>query len=519
MTMHDDQHLELGTAPVAWQDVVRIARHGASLSLSRDARERIATARHAVDDITSSATPHYGINTGLGALCDVVLEPSELERLSRHTLMSHASGVGPPLRTEQVRAIICCAIINYSHGYSGISPAVVEGLLRLLNERVTPIVPSQGSVGYLTHMAHIGLALLGHGNVEFQGQNMPADQALDTIGMSPLSLGPKDGLSLVNGTPAMTGLACLALDDADLLAAWADVIGAMSFEVLGGQLDAFHPDVIRLKRQDGVQQVGDNLRCLLEGSQQLARRQGQRLQDALSLRSMPQVHGACRDQFKHAARQIAQELNSASDNPLVVVNQDGYRIISQANPHGASVAMACDLLAIAICEWSSISERRLYRLVTPQANQLPPFLTTESGVKSGMMIAQYSAASLVAECKRLAQPAVTDNFLTSGLQEDHLSLGESAALKLDQSLENAAMVLAIEYLLAAQAMDLVDDQGFAPATMLAWHTLRERVPSYSEEHALSHDMQSTRDLLREHTSLATFRRHAPHLNPGNEHHV
>lgn len=508
------ERIVLGAAPVEWQQVVRVARHGALLSLTKAAWKRIAAARQAVEKIAASTVPHYGINTGLGALCNVALERDELQRLSHHTLMSHACGVGAPLRTEQVRAIICCAVINYSHGYSGISPAVVKGLLHLLNEQVTPIVPSRGSVGYLTHMAHIGLALIGHGEVEFDGQRMPARQALDAIGMPPLTLGPKDGLSLVNGTPAMTGLACLALEDVARLAAWADIVGAMSFEALGGQWDALLPQVTSLKRHQGVQHTGDNLRRLLQGSRRLARCQGQHLQDALSLRSIPQVHGACRDQFAHAARQIDHELDSATDNPLVVATEESYRIISNANPHGASVAMACDLLAIAVCEWSSISERRTYRLVTPQASRLPPFLSNDVGVKSGMMIAQYTAASLVADNKRLAQPAVVDNFLTSGLQEDHLSLGESAALKLDQALDNAFQVLAIEYLLAAQAFDLIDDQNFAPGTELAWKALREVIPFYDEEHPLHQDLQTARHLLRDTSRQADFVKLAPHLHPG-----
>lgn len=510
------RHIVIGETLPSWRLVVEVARHGASLSLADTAWDRVTAARKAVEEIASSPTPHYGINTGLGALCDVVLEQDELQRLSYHTLMSHACGIGAPLRKEQVRAIICCAVINYSHGYSGVSATVVEGLMRLLNEEITPIVPAAGSVGYLTHMAHIGLALIGHGEVEYLGQRMPASQALDTLGIAPLTLGPKDGLSLVNGTPAMTGLACLTLADAAHLAAWADIIGAMSFEALGGQQNALLAEVTSLKRHNGVQHSGDNLRQLLQGSPRLVRCRGQHLQDALSLRSMPQVHGACRDQFDHAASQVDSELHSATDNPLVFVDADadGYSVVSQANPHGASVAMACDLLAIAVCEWSSISERRTYRLVTPQTNHLPPFLTAEAGVKSGMMIAQYSAASLVADNKRLAQPAVTDNFLTSGLQEDHLSFGESAALKLDQALSNAFQVLAIEYLLASQAFDLIDEQAFAPGTELAWKKLRETIPFYKEEHALYLDIQAACSLLREETQLSSFTKLAPHLYPG-----
>lgn len=495
-----------------WRDVVRVARFGAPLSLSSGAWERVSGARRAVEAFADSGQPYYGINTGLGALCDVVLDRSQLQKLSWHTLMSHSCGIGKPLKREQVRAIICAAVINYSHGCSGVSPAVIEGLIRLLNEDIVPQVPAQGSVGYLSHMAHIGLALLGEGEVEFRGQLMPARQALDVIGMAPVELGPKDGLCLVNGTPAMTGLACLTLADCARLASWADVIGAMSFEALRGQLDALSPAVIQRKTHRGVQLSGETLRQLLQDSQVLARSQGEHLQDALSLRSIPQVHGACRDQFAHAASQVNAELNSATDNPMVIKEDAGYRVISQANPHGESVAMACDLLAIAVCEWSSISERRSYRLVTPQANKLPPFLTHGSGVKSGMMIAQYSAASLVADNKRLAQPAVTDNYLTSGLQEDHLSLGESSALKLDQALDNAFHVLAIEYLLVCQAFDFIEEPLFGRGTGLAWQQLRERVAFYEEEHSLHLDIRATYELLREDTSLAALCQLFPQLD-------
>jgi histidine ammonia-lyase len=501
----------IDTQSLNWRDVAGVARHGQALELSPAAWSRIRDARTAVENFANSGTAYYGINTGLGALCDVVLERSQLQQLSWHTLMSHSCGVGTPLRKEQVRAIICAAVINYSHGCSGVSPTVVEGLIRLLNEDIVPQVPSQGSVGYLSHMAHIGLALLGQGEVEFQGRIVPAAQALAAVKMTAVELGPKDGLCLVNGTPAMTGLACLTLEDSAMLAAWADLIGAMSFEVLRGQLDALSPEVTRRKAHPGVQHCGESLRQLLADSPFLAAAQGDHLQDALSLRSIPQVHGACRDQFHHAARQINAELNSATDNPLVIRGESGYRVISQANPHGESVAMACGLLAIAVCEWSSISERRSYRLVTPQANKLPPFLIKDSGVKSGMMIAQYSAASLVADNKRLAQPAVTDNFLTSGLQEDHLSLGESAALKLDKALGNAFHVLAIEYLLAAQAFDLCGGTGFGRGTRLAWQQLRSRIAVYEEEHSLHQDMRAAHALLRDAGPLANLRRAFPLL--------
>lgn len=503
--MNSQAEIVIGDGAADWQQVVAVARQRQPLRLSDSAWARIDEARAAVLAMAGSGKAHYGINTGLGALCNVVLAADELQRLSRHTLMSHACGIGEPLRAEQVRAIMCCAVVNYSHGHSGISRQVVEGLLQMLNHDLVPVVPAQGSVGYLAHMAHIGLALLGVGEVDLAGRRLDAAEALQAIGLAPLTLGPKDGLSLVNGTPAMTGLACLALADAYALADWADIVAAMSFEALGCQLDAIDPAAIQRKVHVGMQRSAANLRCLLDGSRVLELTQGERLQDALSLRSIPQVHGACRDQLRHAAQQVVDELNSATDNPLVVRHGEGHRIISQANPHGESVAMACDLLAIAVCEWSSIAERRVFRLVTPQANSLPPFLTAEGGVKSGKMIAQYSAASLVADNKRLALPAVTDNFLTSGLQEDHLSLGESAALKLDKALDNAFQVLAIEYLLAAQAFDFIAARPFGAGTGRAWQKLRERIAHYTEEHPLHLDIRASYQLLRDPRTLAELR--------------
>ncbi|WP_252733345.1 HAL/PAL/TAL family ammonia-lyase [Paracoccus marinaquae] len=486
-----------GDGPIAWQDIVKVARHGADLQLTEVAWARIRRARRAVLEIADSGRPSYGINTGLGALCDIVLDRDELHRLSRHTLRSHACGVGEDLRAEQVRAIIAAAVINYSHGHSGIDESIVSGLLALLEHDILPNVPAGGSVGYLTHMAHIGLALIGEGEVDMKCQRMPARQALASVGLQPVTLGPKDGLSLVNGTPAMTGLACLALADAERVAGWADVTAALSFEALGGQIDAFDPVVISLKKHPGMQESAGRLRSLLAGSQQIAGSRGRRLQDALSLRSIPHVHGACRDQLAHAARQIEAELNSATDNPLVVEMGGRFRVMSQSNCHGESVAMACDLLCIAAAELGSISERRSFRLVTPQTSELPAFLTGDGGVKSGMMIAQYTAASLVADNRRLAVPAVTDNFMTSGLQEDHVSLGESAALKLDQALRNTLQVLAIEYLVAAQALEFVDARPLGRGTARAVALLREQVAAYEEDHPLFLDFRAAAAMMRD----------------------
>ncbi|MDY0917272.1 histidine ammonia-lyase [Pseudomonas viridiflava] len=495
------EQIVIGDAPARWQDVVAVARHGAQLVLSDAAWARIDNAQAIVRQIVGSGERAYGVNTGLGALCNVSLEGEQLSRLSRNTLLSHACGVGAPLADEQTRAIICAALLNYSQGKSGIHRQVVEALLALLNRGITPQVPAQGSVGYLTHMAHVGVALLGVGQVSYRGQIVSAQQALDEEGLKPVLLGAKDGLCLVNGTPCMTGLSCLAIADAERLTQWADVIGAMTFEALRGQLDAFDETILALKPHPGMQIVGSNLRSLLAGSEVLASSQGIRTQDALSIRSIPQVHGATRDQLAHAIRQIETELNSVTDNPLLLGTPDAYRVVSQANPHGQSVAMAADLLCMAVAELGSIAERRLDRLINPMVSGLPAFLVSQPGVNSGMMIVQYVAASLCAENRQMAQPAVVDNYVTSGLQEDHLSLGTSAALKLHKVLANATQILAIEYLLAAQAFEFLKTQRFGVGTNIAWQLLRERVPAYDEDRWLAPDIASSAALINEQQTL------------------
>lgn len=495
--MQQAESVVIADAPLRWQDIVAVARHGARLSLSASAWARIENAQAIVRRIVDSGERAYGVNTGLGALCNVALQGEQLSQLSRNTLLSHACGVGPVLADEQTRAIIAAAIVNYSHGKSGIQRPVVEALLALLERGITPQVPSQGSVGYLTHMAHVGICLLGVGKVSYCGRIVDAATALAEEGLAPVVLGAKDGLCLVNGTPCMTGLSCLALADTSHLLQWADVISAMSFEALRGQIAAFDAEIIALKPHPGMQTVGSNLRALLDGSEVIASSKGIRTQDALSIRSIPQVHGAARDQLAHATRQIETELNSATDNPLLLGTPDDFRVMSQANPHGQSVAMAADLLAVAVAETGSIAERRLDRLVNPHVSGLPAFLVSEPGVNSGMMIVQYVAASLCAENRQLAQPAVLDNYVTSGLQEDHLSLGTSAALKLHRALENCTQILAIEYLLAAQAFEFLKEQRFGAGTGRAWQLLREHVPAYLQDRWLAPDIASTAALLKQ----------------------
>jgi len=499
--------------PVSWRDIARVAE-GADISLSESRWEGIRESRAAVISMVNSGQRAYGVNTGLGDLCNHLLDADQLGQMSRGTILNHACGVGPLLEKRQVRAIMAAALVNFSQGYSGLSLGVVEALMAMLNRDLTPQVPSLGSVGYLSHMAHIALPLIGVGEVEFNGGVMPASEAMYLAAIQLPELGAKDGLSLVNGTPCMTGLACLVAGDAEQLMSWADIGGALSFEALGGQLAAFGEANLALKGSVEVAKVGYRLRSLLADSPWLASQQSQRTQDALSLRSMPQIHGACRQQWRHFCAALDGELSGVSDNPLIMKDEQGYRVVSQANPHGQGLALASDALAPALAELGSVAERRSYRLLYPQVSGLPGYLTDQGGISSGLMIAQYTSASLCADNRRLAQPVSVDNFVTSGLQEDHLSFGTSAALRLFPMLDNVRRVLAVELFCGAQALDFLDSdqQCFSPAGTAIWRQIRQRVPHYTCQRWIAPDIAQVETLLRDGRILSKIEQVAGLIN-------
>jgi histidine ammonia-lyase len=472
-------------APLTCEEIAAISHGRARLALGATARAKLENGRAIVERIMKSGERAYGITTGLGALSDVKLAPDELAQISRNTLLSHACGVGEPLHASETRAIMVALVNDMCHGYSGVSPAVIDQLVAFLNHSINPIVPSQGSVGYIVHGAHIGLALLGIGDVDYAGRRMSASEAIAAAGLRAIDVGPKDGLCLVNGTRCLAGLSCLGVVEAARLADWSDIIAALSFEALKGQTDAFDEELLNLKPHAGVVAVGKRLRALLKGSEVMAHFRGHRTQDALSLRSIPQVHGATRDQLDHARKQIVIELKSATDNPLVLGTPDSYRVISNAHPHGQSVAMAVDLMALAVAELGSIAERRIDRLLNPATSGLPAFLVKQPGVNSGLMIVQYVAASLAAENKRLSQPAVADNYVTSAQQEDHISLGTPGALKALKVIDNTRRILAIEYLCAAQAIEFLPKLGLGQGTGAAYRRLRTQIPSMEQDRYLS----------------------------------
>jgi histidine ammonia-lyase len=481
---------------LSWRQVADVAA-GAPLELSQGAQERIGAARTLVDAIVRKGVRAYGVNTGVGALCDVVVNDSKQAQLSRNIVMSHAVGVGPALEPAAVRAIIAAAINNFAHGFSGVRLEVVEGLQALLAHDCVPEVPASGSVGYLTHMAHIALVLIGEGRAVSRGRRLSGADALDSMQRAPVVLGAKEGLSLVNGTPCATGLAAVALGRTERLLGWVDAAAAMTFENLQGQSAAFDAEALGLRVSAGVAQVGERLRTLLAGSAILRQSAGRRTQDPLSLRAVPQVHGAARDLFAHVAQAVDDELASVTDNPVVVGTPDEPRALSGANAVGAALGLNLDALGIAVAEIAAMSERRMDRLVNPLVSNLPAFLATDNGAGSGFMIAQYTAVALAADNRRLAAPASLDGGVTSGLQEDHLSHATPAALKLLKIIDNAEIMVAIEVLAAAQAYDLRPDAlSRAAQTDAVYRRVRAVVPLYRDDRPLGADIQRARELLR-----------------------
>jgi histidine ammonia-lyase len=481
-------------APLTWEQIAAIAA-GAPIELSAAAKHRLAHANAIVHALIAAKTRVYGVTTGVGALADVMIPAAGQAELSRNILMSHAAGIGAPLPAPETRAIIAASINNFCLGHSGIRTAVVEQMAALLNAGCTPEIPSQGSVGYLSHRAHLGLVLIGIGHATLNGQHLPAAEALARIGLQPLILEAKEGLCLVNGTPCATGLAALAIARAAHLLDWADAIAAMSFETQRCQLSAIAPAAMAYRAAPGLLAVTATLNRLLAGSTLLAEAAGRKTQDPLSLRGIPQVHGAIRDSWADAQAAVTRELHAVTDNPIVAGTPEAPEVHSQAHAMGAAIGLAMDHLATAMAQLGAIAERRTDRMVNALVSGLPAFLAAESGMASGFMIAQYSAASLVGENRRLAAPASLDGGITSALQEDFLTHATPAALKTLTILENLTSLLAIELLAAAQSYDLLQTQP-ASALRPLYQRLRRKIPPYADNRPIAEDIFAAAVLIR-----------------------
>ncbi|MEY9928558.1 histidine ammonia-lyase [Catenulispora sp. GP43] len=468
----------LGAAGLTPADVIAVARAGARVEVSPDALVALGRGRAVVDKLAGSGTATYGVSTGFGALGSEYIAPELRGRLQHALVRSHAAGMGPPVEAEVVRALMLLRLRTLTTGCTGVRPIVAETLAALLNAGIVPAVREHGSLGCsgdLSPLAHVALVLLGEGEVIGpDGHLTDSGPVLAAHGIRPLDLEPKEGLALINGTDGMLGMLILATADFGRLLKNADIAAAMSIEALRGTGRVFDPQLHALRPHPGQAASAANLALLLAGSGITTPQAGadrEQVQDAYSLRCAPQVAGAARDTLAHALTVAERELASAIDNPVVLVAQD--RIESNGNFHGAPLAFVLDFLAIAAAETGSIAERRTDRILDPARSQgLPPFLAAEPGLDSGLMIAQYTQAALLADTKRLATPASVDSIPTSAMQEDHVSMGWSAARKLRTALNNLTGILSIEMLTAARALDLRSPLKPAPATAAAVTALR-----------------------------------------------
>ncbi|MBN9157527.1 MULTISPECIES: histidine ammonia-lyase [unclassified Microbacterium] len=503
----------VGAAPLRPEDVVAVARHHAPIVIDAGALDRVAAARGVIDGMAADPNPHYGVSTGFGALATTFIAPERRRQLQQSLIRSHAAGTGPEVETEVIRALQLLRLQTLASGHTGVRPQVVETYAAMLNAGITPIVREYGSLGCsgdLAPLAHIALASMGEGDVrDASGEKVPAADALAAAGIAPLQLVEKEGLALINGTDGMLGMLVLALHDLEDLFLTADISAAMSIESQLGTDAVFAADLMALRPQLGQAVSAAHLRAFLGSSPMVHSHKGPedgRVQDAYSLRCSPQVHGAARDTASYAATIAERELASVVDNP--VVTSDG-RIESNGNFHGAPVAAVLDFLAISVADVASVAERRTDRALDPaRSHGLPPFLADEVGVDSGLMIAQYAAAGIVSELKRLAVPASVDSIPSSAMQEDHVSMGWAAARKLRRAIDGLGRVLAIEILTGARALDLRAPLEAGPATGAVRDLVRTVAGGPGPDRFLSPDMEAVAALVQSGQIAAIAKEHA-----------
>src|SRR5437588_7606223 len=492
--------MELKGEQISLVQLAAVAVGGEAVQISPVARPRILASRKAIEQIVERDAVVYGVNTGFGKLSDVRIPQGELRQLQLNLVRSHACGIGNPLSESEVRAIMVLRANVLALGFSGIRCEVIELLCEMLNRRVCPVVPEKGSVGAsgdLAPLAHLALSLIGEGEALFEGQRMPSAEALRRVDLTPLQLEAKDGLALLNGTQAMHAVGGLALLRAQRLARVADVGGAMSLEALKGTPAAFDLRLQNARPHPGQKAVAEHLLSLMEGSEirQSHLSDDPRVQDAYSLRCMPQVHGAVRDALMHCEQVLLIESASATDNPLVFA--ESGEVISGGNFHGAPLALGLDYAGIAMADLMSMSERRTDRLVNPDKNEgLPAFLARQPGVESGFMTAHVAAASLVNEARVLAHPASVDNITTSGGKEDHVSMGMMSALKLRAIVDLAENLFAIELLAGAEALEYRRPLRGGKGVERAFAIVREVAQALSSDRSLSGDIARVAEQIR-----------------------
>jgi len=485
--------------------VIEVARGRRTVELDAGAAERMRASRAVIERLVADGATVYGVTTGFGDLADVRIEPSQTAELQRNLVRSHAAGVGPPLPDDVVRAMLVLRANALAVGISGVRVEIVDLLVAMLNAGIHPVVPSRGSLGAsgdLAPLAHIALVLIGEGEATVDGETLGGRAALARAGVAPVTLEAKEGLGLLNGTQLMAGIGALGHHDALRLALTADVIGAMSLDAMLGTASAFAEELIAARPHPGQVAAARHLRELLAGSEIGASHaeSDHRVQDAYSLRCMPQVHGAARDVLAELERVLRVELNAATDNPLVFPSGD---VVSGGNFHGEPLALALDYATLAVAELASISERRTARLVDAHLSGLPPFLAERPGVESGLMIAHYTAAALVNELQTLAHPSSVDTIPTSANQEDHVSMGATSALHLREAIDRAEHVLAIEALCAAQGIDFRAPLRPGTGVAAAHAAVRSLVPHHDTDRPPARDIAILRELVHGGDLLAT----------------
>jgi len=476
------------------EDVIKVARYGERVEIDEGVRERVEKSRNIVEKILREKKPIYGVNTGFGELANIRIENDRVKELQENLIRSHSCGTGEALNEEVVRAIMLLRLNSLAKGFSGVRYELMEKIAEALNKKFYPYVPSQGSVGAsgdLIQLAHVALSLMGEGEAFHEGKRMASLKAMKKIGMKPIHLQAKEGIALINGTQFMTAVLCLSYYDAVNLIKNAQVAGAMSLEALKGTRQAFREEIAKARPYKGQIRVARNLWRLCEGSKIMeSHRNCQKVQDAYSLRCMPQVFGAMYEALDFIHHILEVEINSATDNPLIF---DG-EVISGGNFHGEPVAIAMDMLNIVLTKISSFSERRIARMLDEKLSELPPFLAKEAGLNSGMMILQYTAASLTSENKSMSYPASVDSIPTSANQEDYQSMGSIGARKCMQILENAEKVVAIEYIVASQALDFIKMDS-SPAIESVRKIIRKNVKKLEGDRAMYEDIERVFQML------------------------
>jgi len=480
-------------------DVVNVARNGYKVEIAKEVIDKINLSRSIVDEFVDNKKVVYGITTGFGKFSDVLISKEDSRDLQRNLIVSHSCGVGEPLSDDIARAVMLLRANALVKGFSGIRLSTIEKLLEVLNSGIIPLIPEKGSLGAsgdLAPLSHMVLVLLGEGEAKYNGKKMTGAEALKEAGIEPIHLTSKEGLALINGTQVMTAVGTLAAYDAINLVKLADISASMTLEALNGITDAFDKRIHEIRPHKGQLNTAENLLKIVEGSS-LTSRQGElRVQDAYALRCLPQIHGASKDALNYVIDKINIEINSVTDNPIII--PEDKVAISGGNFHGQPMALAFDFLGIALSEIANSSERRIERLVNPSLSGLPAFLTPKGGLHSGFMIAQYSAASLVSENKVLAHPASVDSIPSSANQEDHVSMGTIAARKARDIIFNAMNVIAIELLSATQAIDFSDPEKLGKGTKIAYDIIRENVDKWIDDREMYKDINTVFDLVKNH---------------------